>query len=114
MKDLQYLDEFRIPLMDEYGDSRNGAFRIKIKGEEYLVIASDGEGWEHVSISHRHKVPSWKTMCLLKDMFFEDDEVVMQLHPKKSQYINNHPNCLHLWKPLTETIPTPPKHLVGI
>lgn len=114
MKPLHHLDEYRVPLMGEYGDRYNGAFRMKIKGEEYTIIASNGNGWEHVSISHKHKIPSWKTMCLLKEMFFHDDEVVMQLHPKKSEYINNHPNCLHLWKPLNEAIPTPPKHFVGI
>ena len=77
VKNLNYLNEFRTDLMGNYGDEHNGMFRLKIKGELYTVLASNGEGWEHVSISHRHKVPSWKTMCELKDMFFAEDEVVM-------------------------------------
>lgn len=89
-------------------------FRIKIKGEEYLVVVSNGKGWEHVSVSHKHKIPSWSVMCAVKDMFFEEEEIVMQLHPKKSEYINMHPNCLHLWKPVDKEIPTPPSILVGI
>lgn len=114
MRDLSHLDPFRIPLMGDMGDSTNGAFRLKIKGETYTVIASDGGGWEHVSIAHKHKIPSWKTMCDLKDLFFGGDEVVMQLHPKKSEYVNNHENCLHLWRPTREVIPIPPRHMVGI
>lgn len=113
MRNLSHLDKYRIPLFGSLGDEYNGAFKLKIKGETYYVIASNGEGWEHVSISHKHKIPSWKTMCELKDLFFHEDEVVMQLHPKKSEYVNKHKNCLHLWKPINQEIPTPPKHLVG-
>lgn len=113
MKNLNYLDEYRIPLMGDLGDEYNGMFRIKIKGEKYAIVASNGDGWEHVSISHKNKIPSWKIMSTIKDMFFEDDEVVMQLHPKKEDYINMHPNCLHLWKPIGKEIPTPPTWMVG-
>lgn len=37
-------------------------------------------------------------MCYLKDVFFEDEEEVYQIHPPKSQYVNIRENCLHLWK----------------
>lgn len=114
MKNLNNLDEFRVPLMGDMGDEENGAFKFTFKGEKYDVIASSGQGWEHVSISSKHKVPSWKVMCMLKDLFFEEDEVVMQLHPAKSEYVNNHPNCLHLWKPIDIVIPSPPHWMVGI
>lgn len=114
MRNLSHLSENRVALMGDYGDEHNGAFILKIKGETYQVIVSNGGGWEHVSISHKHKIPSWTTMNTLKDLFFEEDEVVMQLHPAKKNYVNNHPNTLHLWKPINETIPTPPTWMVGI
>lgn len=116
MKNLNYLDNFRVSFMGDLGDEFNGAFKIKIRGEEYFVIASNGMKWEHVSISpvKAHKIPSWNTMCELKDLFFNENEVVMQLHPAKAEYVNNHNNCLHLWKPLYTEIPTPPTALVGI
>ncbi|WP_034757714.1 DUF7694 domain-containing protein [Rossellomorea vietnamensis] len=114
MKNLNHLNEFRVSFMGDLGDDFNGAFILKIKGETYQVIASNGGGWEHVSISHKRKIPSWKTMCELKDLFFEEDEAVMQLHPAKSKHINNHNNCLHLWRPVIETIPLPPTEMVGI
>lgn len=39
---------------------------------------------------------------------YGEDERVMQFHPPKSEYINNHPYCLHLWKPVDTEIPHPP------
>lgn len=80
------------------------------------VIWSNGGGWEHVSISPYNKryVPSWEDMCRVKDMFFHDDEVAVQYHPAKSEYVNNMPNCLHLWRPLNAEMPTPPSIMVGV
>ena len=113
MKDLSYLDKYRVRFKDgNNGDKHNGMFQLKVNGSPVLVIASDGMGWEHVSVSHDSRIPSWETMCKIKEMFFEDDEVVMQLHPKKTEYINNCKYCLHLWRPLKSDIPTPPLALV--
>jgi hypothetical protein len=112
MRDLNYLNDKRIAIQGDLGDSKNGAFLIKIKGEKYYIIASNGGDWEHVSVSHKHKVPSWKIMCAVKEMFFEDNEVVMQLHPTKENYININENVLHLWKPVGQEIPTPPIEFV--
>lgn len=115
MRDLTYLNDKRVDLFDDgnLGDIHNGAFQFKIKGSPTFVIASNGAGWEHVSVSHNNRIPSWEEMCIIKDMFFEDEEVVMQLHPKKSEYINCNVFCLHLWKPIGIDIPTPPSILIG-
>lgn len=80
------------------------------------VIWSNGGGWEHVSMApYRHSyVPSWDDMCRLKDMFFYDTELVVQFHPPVSEYVNNVANCLHLWRPIEETMPTPPSWMVGL
>lgn len=80
------------------------------------VIWSTGGGWDHVSVCpfDRRHVPTWDDMCLLKYMFFRDDEVVVQYHPAKSEYVNNMPNCLHLWRSQLVTMPTPPSIMVGI
>ena len=50
----------------------------------------------------------------MKDIFWNEDEVCMQLHPAKENYINNMPYCLHIWKPINQKIPTPPNLMVGI
>ena len=80
------------------------------------VIWSTGGGWEHVSVCpyKRSYIPSWNDMCELKDMFFRENETVVQYHPAKSEYVNNMPNCLHLWRPLEAELPTPPSIMVGI
>lgn len=53
-------------------------------------------------------------MCLIKDLFFNKDEVVMQLHPAEKDYVNNHQFCLHLWQPVFDIIPLPPSIMVGV
>lgn len=99
---------------DSYGN--NGAFQIpRLNSNKwFLVIASDGEGWEHVSVSLPSRTPTWEEMCYIRDIFWQDNDCVVQFHPPKSEYVNNHPNCLHLWKPIGKQIETPPSILVGI
>ena len=92
-------------------------FRGILKYKQFVgsVIVSWGKGWEHVSVSHKNPnyIPSWNDMCAFKEMFFKDDEWAMQFHPPVSEYVNNMPNCLHLWRPTKETMPTPPSILTG-
>ncbi len=104
---------------ESYG--MNGMFFIPRLKVVLRVVISDGDGmedgeqkWEHVSVSLRDRCPTWDEMCFVKDMFFEADEAVMQLHPPKADYVNNHQYCLHLWKPGNATIPLPPSILVGV
>lgn len=109
-------------------DGNNGAFLIRqTNGRDLYIIASDGsdwekEGltgvkWEHVSIhvydGKRTLTPRWDEMCKVKDIFWDDEDVVVQFHPKKSEYINQHKNTLHLWRPIGIDIPYPPKETVG-
>lgn len=121
MKNLDYLNEYRYYYFGQYGDSYNGLFIIPTKKVKFQVIASNGMDWEHVSVTLKnrwgyqlHRCPTWEEMCFIKELFFEGNEVVMQLHPSEEEYVNNHPYCLHLWKPKSAVIPTPPSELVGI
>lgn len=81
-------------------------------GEMVQVIASNGLGWDHVSVCAKNRVPTWEEMCKVKDFFFEPEECVMQLHPPQSQYVNCHPYVLHLWRPQNLSIPMPPVVMV--
>lgn len=104
-------------------DGNNGAFMIEGPLGTLTVIASDGAGWaesgltgpawEHVSVSTPHRTPTWKEMCFIKSLFWGDDVVVMQLHPRRDDYVNNHNHCLHLWRPTVGEIPVPPNITVG-
>lgn len=60
--------------------------------------ASDGGGWEHVSVSTIERCPTWDEMCKVKSLFWDDDDLVVQYHPPASEYVNNHPYTLHLWR----------------
>jgi len=103
------------PLASKDDAGNNGAFLIRtILGISFHVIASDGAGWQHVSVSHRTRCPSWNEMCFIKDMFWDPEDCAVQYHPARSQYVNNHAHCLHLWKPTTEHLPVPPAILVGV
>ena len=94
-----------------------GIFAFALPGEARQIrcIASDGIGWQHVSVSFvkNSKAPSWELMCRIKDLFWEDEDVVIQIHPAKSTYVNNHPGCLHLWRSLEAPQPLPPTVAVG-
>ena len=95
----------------------NGAFFIPqiTRGEStpLLVICSDGEGWEHVSVSLPNRCPTWAEMCRVVSLFWDADDCVMQLHPPRKDWISNHPYCLHLWRPVGTAIPMPPSYMVG-
>jgi len=53
-------------------------------------------------------------MAFVKDLCWDDDDVVMQLHPRKADYVNDHPHTLHLWRPIDREIPTPPTIFIGV
>lgn len=75
--------------------------------------APDGTVWEHVSVSTPKRTPTWGEMVFVRGLFWGDDEVVMQLHPPRERYVNNHAYCLHLWRPVGVEIPLPPDVFVG-
>ncbi len=90
----------------------NGAFFVPVHGKLLKIIASDGEGWEHVSVSLKGRTPFWNEMCFIKDLFWDAEDCVIQYHPSKSKYINSCGECLHLWRPVGREIPVPPVDLV--
>lgn len=93
----------------------NGAFIVPNEfGRVHLqVIASDGENWEHVSVSLPSRCPTWEEMCYIKSLFWDEEDTVVQYHPAKSEYVNVHQYCLHLWRPIGIEFPKPHKDMVG-
>jgi hypothetical protein len=84
-----------------------------LKWAALRVIAGDGLGWEHVSVSLPNRCPKWLEMDYIKGLFWDDTDCVMQLHPPRAEWVNNHPFCLHLWRPIGIEIPRPPSIMVG-
>ena len=88
--------------------SDGGSGWVTIHGKTFFVIYSNGGGWDHVSASSNNWCPTWEEMCFIKNVFFDEDECCIEYHPAKKDYVNNHPYCLHIWKPQTQDIPIPP------
>lgn len=92
--------------------------RAPIKTEiktSFIVIASNIEGWDHVSVTcpKEKRCPTWEEMSFIKDLFFEPEETAYQYHPPHSQYVNTHPYCLHIWKKQGFEMPLPPLDMIG-
>lgn len=97
-------------------NTNTGAFLVPFNGSFLQVIASDGGRWEHVSVVVRgeNRTPTWEELSHIKSLWWDDAECVVQYHPPNSEYINNHPYCLHLWRPTEAEIPLPPTYMVGL
>lgn len=84
--------------------------KIMAAGSEmWAEIGLPGVPFEHVSVSCKDRCPTWEEMNWVKDQFWGPEELVIQYHPPKSEYVNNNPFTLHLWKPVGFEIPLPPK-----
>ena len=99
-----------------------GMFQIRpFRYKLHVVSSGDQHGpagvesWEHVSVSviGKNFCPSWEEMCFVKNLFWMPTECVVQFHPPEAEYVNNHPYCLHLWKPPYD-VPTPPSITIGL
>ena len=94
-----------------------GLFFVPVKGSSTplkVLCAPMSDQWQHVSVSLPFRCPTWPEMVKIKNLFWNEDETVIQFHPKKSEYINCHPHCLHLWRRTDAEIQLPPSILVGV
>jgi hypothetical protein len=111
------VERFRLrggPMASSRFAGNNGAFLVPFGEAQLLIIVSDGLGWDHVSVSLADRCPTWAEMAHVKDLFFDAEECVVQFHPPRSTYIDNHEFCLHLWRSQEAEQPMPPSILVGI
>ena len=114
-------EQYRVKNISPEGELY-GIFKVPRPENVILcIVATDGSeggmGWEHVSVHARNKnkplTPTWDEMCLVKSLFWDDEDCVIQFHPPKSQYVNVHPHVLHLWRKSGQNWETPPKILIG-
>lgn len=98
----------------------NGVFIFNLtENLQVRCIASCGMGWEHVSVSvllanRKDRCPYWEEMCKVKDLFWDEDDCVIQYHPPKADYVSQHQYCLHLWRPIGIELPRPDPLMVGL
>src|SRR5512143_3580074 len=122
MSNWNFINKHRVgdgPYFNDASFGFNGMAEFALAGEarRIRVLFSDGEGWQHVSVSFgpdARSCPSWELMCRIKDLFWEPEDVVVQFHPAKSDYVNFHAHCLHLWRCIDgREQPVPAPILVG-
>lgn len=56
--------------------------------------------WLHVSTSRKDRLPSWEDLRDVKNLFVGLDRRAIQILPPQAEYVNMHPNVLHLWAPV--------------
>lgn len=115
MKKLSQLDREPMLGIRQVGlDGGQGYVMIETVKRPAVVVWSFGAGWEHVSVSLPDRCLTWAEMCQVKDIFWAAEECVVQYHPPASEYVNQHPYCLHLWRPTKQALPLPPMWMVGV
>jgi hypothetical protein len=122
MRNLNLLDTYRRTDAEvrkyygSIGDETCGVFLILsvIDRAPFVVVASSGDGWDHVSVSRANRCPNWPEMEQIKRLFFKDDETAMQLHVPVTDHLSRHAYCLHLWRPHNVEIPRPPAWMVDV
>lgn len=108
VKDLVRRCDLERRIYGRLGDSYNGVFDMG----GLRIIASNGEGWDHVSVSHQMRTPTWTEMQDVFRACFLPTETVVQFHVPHSDHIDVHPHCLHLWRCQSTEFPRPPAHMV--
>lgn len=96
-------------------NGNNGMFLVPFKSITLKVVASDGGGWDHLSVSVKEvaRCPHWDEMKYAYSLFFKEDEWAVQFHPPETKNVNNHETTLHVWRPQAAPIHTPPGWMVG-
>lgn len=116
MRNLNLLNSYRrtdaavIKHFGSIGDGSCGVFSIPSKIDKALLlcVASEGMGWDHVSVTRRNRTANWPEMCQIVDLFWESTDTVMQLHLPALERADDNLHCLHLWRPIDAEIPKPP------
>lgn len=81
-------------------DMKSAVIELPTGVKAHCVVGFNEDGWEHVSIQLLvNRLPKWSEMCYIKDLFWDPEEEVVQIHPKKSQYVDI-TEALHLWRPV--------------
>ena len=133
MRDAASVNKFRREMRGTHwetteADGMYGCFMVPIdeRHSAECIVSSGtdpscketGLDWEHVSLKIRYRrtdgrykmrLPTWEEMQFIKEVFWKDDEAVIQIHPPKSDYVNTHPYVLHLWRPTDGQLRLPPK-----
>lgn len=93
-----------VRLIDDFTNA--GRYGVRLDGAMLSAILEvecvDDKLWLHLSICGQKpaRVPDWTELRWCKDYFLGVDRKAVQILPARAEYINQHPNVLHLYSPL--------------
>lgn len=60
-------------------------------------VEQDGKRWLHLSVAHSDRLPKYETLVEVKELFIGGERKAIQVFPPRSQHVNIHNYCIHLW-----------------
>lgn len=63
----------------------------------FLIVTKDDGLW-HLSMSRKDRLPSYDELKDARYQFMPDVHYAAQIFPPKSEFVNAHQFCLHLWE----------------
>lgn len=99
-----YPEGWRIvqPWGDGYGLEERSGLRVLVSTAPY-----EDREWMHVSLSRKDRLPSYADLQYVKEVVIGNDRWAAQLFPPRTDHVNLHQFCLHLWVPLDGALPWP-------
>ena len=67
-------------------------------------VEADGKNWIHLSVSKRKQYPTWDEFVQVKELFLGRESLALQVLPPRSEWVNDHPFCLHLYQCLDKRL----------
>lgn len=83
----------------KYGEGGGGCYSHTLDALTAIISGAtelDGKDWIHLSVSYRGRVPTWQEFKRTKE-YFLGDVYAYQVFPTVADYVNIHPNVLHLF-----------------
>lgn len=73
---------------------KEGAFKFS----KCTVIVSKDAGLWHLSISRKDRLPNYDELKYARYTYLPEVKYAAQIFPPKSEFVNMHQFCLHLWE----------------
>lgn len=86
-----------------YQQTEDGVVYARSNGMRVIVTCDRHEPsgwWMHVSCSMPNRLPNWDEYRAVKELFVGRERFAYQVLPPAKEYVNIHPNVLHMFCPL--------------
>jgi hypothetical protein len=70
---------------------------LHLKVYETFETLKDGKEWQHISISHPSRYPTWDEIMFVKDHFTGEGQEAVMVLPKHSEFVNIHEFCFQYY-----------------